>query len=169
MKVIGSLQWASYTQQAIAAFLGRNNSDISVETMRIGGGYGAKITRNVLPYLGVAFAADQLNVPIKMHMSLHTNMDMIGKRHPFIANYKVGVNSAGKLQAIKVTLYSDGGYSYDTSNGVISAALYAIDNVYYCPNTYYEGYLAKTNLPPNTSYVEVTLILTYDLNLNGNV
>ncbi len=117
-----------------------------------------------MPSLAVAYFADQLQVPIKMHMTLNTNMDMIGtrcalltipgKRHPFLAQYKVGVNSANKLQAIQINFYSDGGAFFDTSNGVIQAALFAMDNTYYCPNTSYTGTLCRTNFPPNTAYVK---------------
>ena len=48
-------------------------------------------------------------------------------------------------------MYADNGAFYDTGNGVISAALFAYDNAYYCPNVYIDGKLCKTNLPPNTS------------------
>ena len=64
-------------QNAVAQVLGKKASNVTVECKRVGGGYGAKITRNVLPICAVAFAADQLGVPVKMHMDLTTNLNMI--------------------------------------------------------------------------------------------
>eukprot|EP01114_Cavostelium_apophysatum_P000968 TRINITY_DN1083_c0_g1_i1.p1 TRINITY_DN1083_c0_g1~~TRINITY_DN1083_c0_g1_i1.p1 ORF type:complete len:1374 (-),score=383.49 TRINITY_DN1083_c0_g1_i1:31-4152(-) len=151
MKIIGATQWTSMVQSMVARILGKTNSSVSVETRRLGGAFGAKITRNLLPFCATAFAADRLGKPVRMQMDLNTNMNSIGKRSPSRCDYKVGFDKDGKLQAGRLNLYVDGGAKLDTSNGVVSAALYAIDNVYYCPNTLYNGTLCLTNTPPNTS------------------
>jgi xanthine dehydrogenase/oxidase len=64
-------------QNAVAQVLGKKVSSVTVENKRVGGAYGAKITRNILPFCAVAFAADQLGVPVRMHMDLTTNLNMI--------------------------------------------------------------------------------------------
>jgi len=149
--IYGGLQWASQVQKCVANTLNKKLSDIEVKTRQSGGSYGAKISRNIPPFCAVAFASDQLGLPVKMVMDLNTNMENVGKRNPFLCNYKVGFDANGKLQAVKVELYVDGGAAYDANNGTAIAALFCVDNCYYSPTAYYDSKICKTNTPPNTS------------------
>lgn len=56
---------------------------------RCGGGYGAKLGRSALIACACALAANKLKVPVKMVMSLETNMESIGKRFPMYGKYEV--------------------------------------------------------------------------------
>ena len=42
-------------------------------------------------------------------MNLNTNMEMIGKRNPFQAEYTVGFTDEGKLLGISINYYIDCG------------------------------------------------------------
>ena len=84
-------------------------------------------------------------------MDLVSNMTSIGKRYPFQFNYRAGVDSNGKLSAIEILFYVNQGAYFDTADGSVGAALFAIDNVYSCPNWKVSGKICKTNIPPNTS------------------
>ncbi len=44
-------------------------------------------------------------------MDLNTNMEMIGKRTPFLARYRVGVTKEGKLNGVEIQYYCDDGCS----------------------------------------------------------
>lgn len=77
---------------------------IIVEVRRLGGGFGGKISRPLIPFCAVAFASNKLGVPVKMHMTLNTNMEMIGKRHPVKADYKIGFDDEGKAKAVQIML-----------------------------------------------------------------
>eukprot|EP01136_Pigoraptor_vietnamica_P019509 Opistho-1_new@67202 len=78
-------------------------------------------------------------------------MAMIGKRHPFLANYKVGVDANGVLTAIQLDYYVDSGCNVNDSPGCLAMAFDACDNAYYAPNWKVTGYLCQTNLPSNTA------------------
>lgn len=57
-----------------------------------------------------------------------------GFRHPFKALYRAGCDKDGKLRALDVQLFSNGGYSMDLSLPVMDRALFHIDNCYHWPN-----------------------------------
>lgn len=151
MHVIGSLQSSRQVQRVLAGVLGYSENQIQVETMRAGGGYGGKGSRNNVIFTACAFAAQKLDTPVKMRMDFERNMNMIGKRNPYLFKYKVGVSNTGMLQAIQIDFYLDQGAFFDMSGGMIMAAQFAIDNVYHCPNWKVSGKVCKTNKPPNTS------------------
>ena len=50
-------------------------------------------------------------------MDLQSNMEVLGKRHPFLLRYKAGVDETGVALFISMDIFSDSGYSFydDTS------------------------------------------------------
>lgn len=42
-----------------------------------------------------AVAAKKLHRPVKLALDINTNMNMVGKRHPFRCDYKVGFDDTG--------------------------------------------------------------------------
>lgn len=79
-------------------------------------------------------------------------MAITGTRHPFRFNYKVAVSDEGKLLNFDVKCYSNGGYTLDLSNGVMTRAMVHIDNVYKFGNVDVYGHSCKTNLASNTAF-----------------
>ena len=57
-----------------------------------------------------------------VHGQLERDEDMMmtGTRHPFLARYRVGVTSDGRILALHVDLYLNAGASTDLSIGVSS-------------------------------------------------
>ena len=55
---------------------------------------------------------------IRLIMDLQSNMEVLGKRHPFLLRYKAGVDETGVAQFISMDIFSDSGFSFydDTSN-----------------------------------------------------
>ena len=45
-----------------------------------------------------------------MRMELQTNMEMIGRRFPYRADYKVGYDDTGKLLAVQIHMYAGQGF-----------------------------------------------------------
>ena len=66
-----------------------NCCSINMQVRRIGGGFGAKITRSAQVALACALAAHKLRRPVRMVLSLETNLESIGKRDPSYCNYEV--------------------------------------------------------------------------------
>jgi xanthine dehydrogenase molybdopterin-binding subunit B len=64
-------------------------SSINIKVRRLGGGYGAKISRNALISAACALAAHKLNRPVRFVMNLETNMAAIGKRCNGTFDYQV--------------------------------------------------------------------------------
>jgi len=75
-----------------------------------------------------------------------------GKRHPFLARYRIGFDRRGIVGAFVVELFADGGYSLDLSAAVMSRALLHIDNAYYVPNLRVTGRVVKTHKASNTAF-----------------
>ncbi|KAK5639262.1 hypothetical protein RI129_011754 [Pyrocoelia pectoralis] len=99
----------SQTAAAIALKISANKVNISVR--RLGGAYGAKISRNGIVSCAAAIAAYALKKPIKLWLPLTTNMNIIGKRFPCSMDYEVAVNDTGVIQYLNAALYSDLGYA----------------------------------------------------------
>ena len=68
---------------------------------------------------------------------------MTGKRHGFHATWRVGFDDDGRLQALEATLTSDGGWSLDLSEPVLSRALCHVDNAYWIPHVRVDGRVAQ--------------------------
>jgi Xanthine dehydrogenase, molybdopterin-binding subunit B len=62
---------------------------INIKVRRLGGGYGAKISRNSLISAACALAAHKLHRPVRLVMNLETNMAAIGKRYSAAFDYEV--------------------------------------------------------------------------------
>ena len=56
---------------------------------RLGGAYGAKITLPIHLATAGAVAANKVNKPVRIWMPLEDNMKMLGKRNPYLFDYKV--------------------------------------------------------------------------------
>ena len=98
----------------------------------------------------VAFAANKHNVPVRCVLELHSNMRLVGKRHPFKCEYSVGTKG-GKLHAIDMQWYADAGAYVFDSAGAMDQGQTACDNAYYCPNWQVVSTVCQTNTPSNTA------------------
>jgi len=80
--------------------------------------------------------------------------DMVtsGQRHPFLAKWKVGVNKDGKIQALDVDIFNNGGWSWDLSAAVAERAMSHSDGCYLIPNIHVRGRICKTNTMSNTAF-----------------
>ena len=55
----------------------------------MGGGYGGKSTCSQLISVATAIAAHKVNRPVRVVLDLRSNMEMFGKRLPYMGKYKV--------------------------------------------------------------------------------
>ncbi|KAJ3639859.1 hypothetical protein Zmor_003192 [Zophobas morio] len=111
MDIFPSTQWMDQIQIAVAKMLQIPNNKIQVSVRRLGGGFGAKISRNGLVSCATALAAWKLRRPVKVNLSFSDNVQAIGKRFPFSSDYEVGLNDQGVIQYLTCTHYSDLGAS----------------------------------------------------------
>ncbi|MFJ6280302.1 xanthine dehydrogenase molybdopterin binding subunit [Arthrobacter subterraneus] len=147
-----STQHPSETQEIVAHVLDLANHDVTVQCLRMGGGFGGK---EMQPHGWAAIAALGAILtgrPVRLRLNRTQDITMSGKRHPFHARWEAGFDDDGRILALKATLTSDGGWSLDLSEPVLARALCHIDNAYYIPNIEVHGRIAKTNKTSQTAF-----------------
>lgn len=151
-QIYASTQHPSETQAIVAHVLGVSNNQVVVTCLRMGGGFGGKETQaNPLAAI-VAVAARKTGCPVRGRLRRDQDMMLTGKRHGFLGCYQVGFAADGRLQALDVDLYADGGWSLDLSPPILQRAMFHIDNAYYIPNLEVRGRIVKTHKVSNTAF-----------------
>ncbi len=150
--VQSSTQHPSETQEIVAHVLGLHSNEVTVQCLRMGGGFGGK---EMQPHGFAAIAslgAVLTGRPVRVRLNRTQDLTMTGKRHGFHAKWRVGFDADGLLQALDATLTSDGGWSLDLSEPVLARALCHIDNMYWIPDIRVSGRIAKTNKTSQTAF-----------------
>jgi xanthine dehydrogenase large subunit len=150
--VQSSTQHPSETQEIIAHVLGRTNSEVTVQCLRMGGGFGGK---EMQPHGYAAIAALGATLtgrPVRLRLNRTQDITMTGKRHGFHSTWKAGFDGDGRIQALTATLTADGGWSLDLSEPVQARALCHIDNAYWIPNVEVHGRIAKSHKTSQTAF-----------------
>ena len=151
-KVFSSTQHPSETQQIIAKMLNQKSNTITVETRRIGGGFGGKETQSFIFAAICTLLAKKTKRPVKLKMDRDDDIIITGKRHDFYSEYEVGFDELGVIKGLKLKIASRCGSSPDLSGAINERALLHIDNAYYLENIFVENYLCKTNTASNTAF-----------------
>jgi xanthine dehydrogenase large subunit len=152
VQIVASTQHPTETQIIVARVLGLAAHRVVCRSLRMGGGFGGKETQ-ANPFAAVAAVAAWHSgraVRIKLPRSL--DMQLTGKRHPFLARYELAADPNGQLLGARVELVADGGWSCDLSPPVLSRAMVHVDNAYYFPVLEVNGRIARTHLPSNTAF-----------------
>ena len=150
--VSSSTQHPSEVQHIVAHVLNLSMHSVVVECPRMGGGFGGKETQAATIAALAALAATKTGRKVRFRLNRDQDMMITGKRHPFLARFRVGFDHSGAIQAAQVDLYSDGGWSLDLSRAVTDRAVFHLDNAYYIPNAAFSGTVTKTNLASNTAF-----------------
>ena len=135
----------------VCFFIGLNGNEVICHVTRVGGGFGGKESRNVIPCISIALAAYDLQLPVRLCLTREEDMKLTGHRHPFKILYKVGFLKNGKLKSLDLQLYANGGYTADSSTMMTERAMLHCDGVYKCENMRVRGQVCRTNLPTNTA------------------
>ena len=151
-KVFSSTQHPSEPHQVIAKMLNQKSNTITVETRRIGGGFGGKETQSFIFAAICTLLAKKTKHPVKLRMDRDDDIIITGKRHDFYSEYKVGFDELGVIKGLKIKLASRCGISPDLSEAINERALLHIDNAYFLENLLVENYLCKTNTASNTAF-----------------
>ncbi|XP_078465987.1 xanthine dehydrogenase/oxidase [Lampetra fluviatilis] len=152
IEIFSSSQSPTNTQLEAAEVLGVPANRVLCRVRRMGGGFGGKESRACMLSNAVAVAAVRLGRPVRCMLDRDEDMLITGGRHPFLGKYKVGFMNDGRVIALDVVMYSNGGNSLDLSASVMERALFQMDNVYRIPNIRGRGIVCRTNLPSNTAF-----------------
>ena len=152
MFVMSSTQHPSEVQHIVAHVLQVPTNHVVVQSPRMGGGFGGKETQAATFAALAALAAAKTRQAVRVRVNRDLDMMITGKRHPFLARFKVGHDAAGRLLAAKVELFSNAGWSLDLSMPVTDRAMFHLDNAYYIPHVEFSGQAMKTNVASNTAF-----------------
>ncbi|WP_405871309.1 MULTISPECIES: xanthine dehydrogenase molybdopterin binding subunit [unclassified Streptomyces] len=147
-----STQHPSETQEIVSHVLGVPAHEVTVQCLRMGGGFGGKEMQPHGFAAVAALGAKLTGRPVRFRLNRTQDLTMSGKRHGFHASWKIGFDADGRIQALDATLTADGGWSLDLSEPVLARALCHIDNTYWIPNARVAGRIARTNTVSNTAF-----------------
>lgn len=147
-----STQHPSEVQHMVGDVLGWPSHRISVQCRRMGGGFGGKESQPALLAAAAAVMARKTGRPVKLRLDRDDDMLLTGKRHDFIADYEVGFDETGRIQALQVMMASRCGYSADLSSPVNDRAVCHIDNAYFLEHLDLVCHQCKTNTVSNTAF-----------------
>jgi CO/xanthine dehydrogenase Mo-binding subunit/aerobic-type carbon monoxide dehydrogenase small subunit (CoxS/CutS family) len=127
----------------LAAVLNLPEERIRIRATPLGGSFGSKIDGTVEPLL--ALAAYCTKRPVKLTLTREESMKRSTKRHPYIMDYRVGLDKDGKLLAVDARLLSDTGPYTNLGPRVIDQACIFACGPYEVPNLRLEGWAVYTN------------------------
>lgn len=152
LEVHSSSQHPTETQHVVAHALGLDFSQVVCIVKRMGGGFGGKESQAAHFAAMAALVAYKLNRPARLALTKDDDMMMTGKRHPFKNFYEVAFDEAGKILALKVLIYANGGAYVDLTPSILDRAMFHIDGCYFLENCHIEGRAVRTNLHSNTAF-----------------
>jgi xanthine dehydrogenase large subunit len=150
--VHSSTQHPAETQEIVARVLGLPKHAVVVQCLRMGGAFGGKETQANAWAAVAALAATQLRRPVRVRLTRAQDIGLTGKRHPFLARFRVGFDADGTLRAAAIELFSDGGWSLDLSFPVLGRAMFHSDNCYRVPDMTVTGRVCRTNHVSHTAF-----------------
>ena len=152
LKIYSSTQGPTAVQRCVSRVTALPMNLIEVDVTRLGGGFGGKEDQANAWAAICAVAAQLTRRPVKYALHRMEDMRMTGKRHPYSADYRIGLDKDLKITAYEVTFYQNAGASADLSPPVLERTLFHCTNSYFVPNVTATAYSCRTNLPPNTAF-----------------
>ncbi|KAJ8668983.1 hypothetical protein QAD02_000242 [Eretmocerus hayati] len=148
MDVFSSTQYMDLTQTSIAYLLNVPVNSINVRVRRLGGAYGAKISRATQIACACALVCSKLNRPARLVLTIEDNMRAIGKRTPAYIEYELEVDELGAIQSLDASYYGNVGASFNETHSY--GSLIAFRNCYDFSAWNLKGFDCRTDLPANT-------------------
>ena len=147
-----STQHPTEIQHKVAHVLGVPSHAVTIETRRMGGGFGGKESQGNLPAAVAALVARLTGRPAKCRYDRDDDMTITGKRHDFRIDYRVGFDEEGRILGIEFEQAARCGMSADLSPAVADRAMLHADNAYYLPAVHITSYRCKTHTQSSTAF-----------------
>jgi xanthine dehydrogenase molybdopterin-binding subunit B len=119
MRIFSSTQGPTAVQRAVARVTALPMHQIEVDVTRLGGGFGGKEDQANAWAAMCAVGTQLTRRPVKYALHRMEDMRMTGKRHPYSADYKMGLDKNLKIVAYAATFYQNAGASADLSPPVL--------------------------------------------------
>jgi xanthine dehydrogenase large subunit len=152
ISVHASTQHPSETQDVVARVLGLARHQVTVECLRMGGAFGGKEVQANAWAAIAALGAWKTHRPVRVRLTRALDMAVTGKRHPYLARYAAGFAADGRIEAVRFSFYSDGGWSLDLSEPIMWRTLFHCDNAYRLPAVEVTGRVCRTHKTSQTAF-----------------
>lgn len=148
LDVYSSTQWGDFINVGIARCLGIPENRINLIMRRVGGAYGAKITRAGQVACACALGSHLSGRPVRFVLTIESNMTTVGKRYALVSDYEVDIDDAGKIQRLHNNFAEDFGCS--TNEPVPYFTTDAMTNCYANEAWTVKSQIALTDAPSHT-------------------
>lgn len=125
---------------------------ITVETRRMGGGFGGKESQGAPLACLCALVCYHTGRPAHFRMPRKDDMVITGKRHDFLHHYHIGFDDQGRLLGADLTVNGRCGHSPDLSDAIVDRAMFHADNAYHLGAARVRGERCKTHTVSNTAF-----------------
>ncbi|XP_068085795.1 uncharacterized protein [Anabrus simplex] len=148
MDVYPATQWMDLTHIAIAEALAVPQNSVNLVVRRLGGGYGAKISRGTQVAVACALAAHSTNRPVRFVMMMEPNMESMGKRYACGLDYEVGFDDQGRICYLEAEILQNSGNNFNES--VLTFTIEHFANCYDNSRWNVVGKACRTDITGNT-------------------
>ncbi len=138
-----SLGRISLARTDLARILSLPVNKIRVVSTQVGGNFGGKNEITIEPV--IALLAKKTGRPVKGVYTRKEEFISSTTRHPFVMDYKTGVDKSGRILARKLRLVADGGAYCSWSETTLSKATILSSGPYKIDNITVEAYAVYTN------------------------
>jgi xanthine dehydrogenase large subunit len=152
VSVHSSTQHPSETQDVVARVLGLPRHAVVVECLRMGGAFGGKEVQANAWAAVAALGAWKTRRPVRVRLTRALDVALTGKRHPYLARYSAGFSADGRIEAVRLAFFSDGGWSLDLSEPIMWRTLFHCDNAYRLPAVEVTGRVCRTHKTSQTAF-----------------
>jgi xanthine dehydrogenase large subunit len=152
MLVYSSTQNPTEGQKLVAEVLDIPMNLVTIDTRRMGGGFGGKETNANQWACLAALLANKTGRAVKIRLARADDIKTTGKRHHFLSNFEVGADKNGRITGLDLVLSGGCGISPDLSDAIVDRAMFHSDNAYYIPDVCVVGHRVKTNTVSNTAF-----------------
>ncbi|XP_053958030.1 uncharacterized protein LOC128863105 [Anastrepha ludens] len=151
LEVWTATQWMDHTQSVIAKMLQMKVNDVQLKVRRVGGGYGAKITRGNQVACAASLVAYKLGQPARFVQTIESMMNSVGKRWACHSDYEFHIRNNGKIVGLTNTYYEDAGCTLNESpiedyTAEAARNCYELNNL----NSHISGQPVITDAPSST-------------------
>uniref|UniRef100_A0A2K5WHA8 aldehyde oxidase n=1 Tax=Macaca fascicularis TaxID=9541 RepID=A0A2K5WHA8_MACFA len=147
-----STQDPAHVQKTVSSTLNIPINRITCHVKRVGGGFGGKVGKPAVFGAIAAVGAIKTGHPIRLVLDREDDMLITGGRHPLFGKYKVGFTNNGRIKALDIECYINGGCTLDDSELVTEFLILKLENAYKIRNLRFRGRACMTNLPSNTAF-----------------
>jgi len=151
VEIMTSAQSPYAVRDIFAACFKIPHRKIRVKIPYVGGGFGGKAGIHLEPLI-YCLSKKAGGRPVKLTMTREESFTTMPARQGLKSKFKIGVNSDGMLQSLKVAYYWDAGAYADYGVNIGRAAATAGAGPYELPNCHVDSYVCYTNKTFGTAY-----------------